>query len=78
MRDFNVLFDEVSGYFYIYSKEFDKRTLNRLDLNTGKAIKKIKLEKIFAGKISVYNNSIYYLVKEREWDDTAYLYEQKI
>lgn len=78
MRDFQVLFDEVSGHFYIYSKEFDKRSLNRIDLSNGKAIKKIKLEKIFAGKISVHNNSIYYLVKEREWDDTAYLYEQKI
>lgn len=78
MRDFQVFFDEISGHFYIYSKEFDKRTLNRIDLNTGKAIKKIKLEKIFASKISVHNNSIYYLVKEHEWDDTAYLYEQKI
>ncbi|MBK9284207.1 MAG: hypothetical protein IPM51_07775 [Sphingobacteriaceae bacterium] len=77
-RNFEVLYDETLHYFYIYSKEFDKRTINRINILTGKASKKIKIEKTFAFKLFVNNNSIYYLVKEKEWDDTYYLYEQKI
>lgn len=75
-RDFEVIHDPLKNRFYVRTKNFDNCTLSEISINTGKILKKIKLEKTFARNIQVLNGHIYYLVKEKEWDDTCYLYKQ--
>jgi hypothetical protein len=76
LRDFEVIYDEWRQKFYIRSRDFDHSFLNRIDIYSGQISKKIKIEKTFAKNIQVLNDHIYYLVKEKEWDDTSYLYRQ--
>lgn len=75
-RDFEVIHDPIKQQFYLRTKGFDHCNLSLLDINTGKIAKKIKLEKKFAKNIQILNGHAYYLVKEKEWDDTCYLYQQ--
>jgi hypothetical protein len=75
---FAVLKDDGNENFYIHWIDGDKSTLSKLNIYDGKTTKKIKLEKVFGKKIFIQNEKAYYLVKERQWDDTCYLYEQRL
>ena len=75
-HDFEIIYDALKQKFYLREKEFDRQTLAVVDIYKGAVSKKIKLEKTFAKNIQVFNGRIYYLVKEKEWDDTSYLYQQ--
>lgn len=75
-RDFEIIYDAIGQMFYFKTKETDRSTLSLMDIYSGKLIKKIRLEKIFSHHIQVYDGKIYYLVREKDWDDTAYLYQQ--
>ena len=77
-HDFEVIYDELRQKFYYKTKEGDKSTLTKINIYLGKFSPKIKLEKIFARNIQILNDKAYYLVKEKEWDDTSYLYEQSL
>lgn len=77
-RDFEIICDQVTKKFYFKTKEFDKSILSLIDIHTGKQIKKFHLEKIFAKNIQILNDKVYYLVRETEWDDTSYLYQQSL
>lgn len=76
LREFEVIYDTPKQKFYIRSREFDRCLLNRIDIYSGEISQKIKLEKVFAHNIQVLNDHVYYLVKEKQWDDTSYLYQQ--
>jgi hypothetical protein len=77
-RDFEIIYDEPMQRFYFKTKGFDKAYLGLFNIYTGSIDKTIHLEKTFAKNIQILNNRLYYLVKEKEWDDTCYLYEQKM
>ena len=77
-RDFEMIYDEPQQKFYFKTKGYDKAYLGLFDIYTGSFTKTIHLEKPFAKNIQILNNRIYYLVKEKEWDDTCYLFEQKM
>ncbi len=76
LHDFEVICDKQKQVFYIKTKGYDNASLQRINIYSGEISKGIKLEKIFAKNIQVQNGHIYYLVKEKEWDDTQYLYQQ--
>ena len=76
-RDFEIIYDEFKQNFYFKTRGFDKTFLSMLNIYTGSLSRTIHLEKAFAKNIQIQNGKIYYLVKEKEWDDTCYLYEQK-
>ncbi|HTA61693.1 MAG TPA: hypothetical protein VK835_04530 [Bacteroidia bacterium] len=75
-KDVLVIYDDVTKNFYLKTTEFDAQSLHLIDVNQGILLKKIQLAKTFAKNIQVYNNRIYYLFKEKDWDDTSYLYQQ--
>lgn len=75
-RDVVVIYDNVSKKFYLKTTEFDAQSLHLIDVNQGTLLKKTHLERTFAKNIQVYNDRIYYLFKEKDWDDTSYLYQQ--
>ncbi|PBQ32301.1 hypothetical protein CNR22_11145 [Sphingobacteriaceae bacterium] len=77
-HDFEILYDPTKIKFYFKTKEFDKSVLSSIDIYSGSVKEKIHLEKIFAKNIQVLNDKLYYLVKEKEWDDTCYLYQQNL
>ena len=77
-HEFEVIYDPYAKNFYYKTKEFEKSTICLMDIYTGHKIKKIHLEKIFAKNIQILNDKMYYLVKEKEWDDTSYLYQQNL
>lgn len=77
LHDFEILYDEGPQMFYMQMKESDRLYIKPLNIYTGKAGRKIKLEKPFATNIQIVNRHLYYLAKERDWDDTRYLYEQR-
>jgi len=77
-RDFEILYDSAKRKFYFKTKELDKSTLSILDIYTGSVQGKIHLERVFAKNIQVFNDKLYYIVKEKEWDDTCYLYQQNL
>ncbi|MBA2610410.1 MAG: hypothetical protein H0U95_00460 [Bacteroidetes bacterium] len=76
--DFEIIYDAPKQNFYLKDKEGDKQMIGLLNVYTGFVSKKIKLEKPFAKNVQVFNGHIYYLVKEKEWDDTRYLYQQNL
>lgn len=76
MHDFEVLYDEETLKFYIRMKIADHSVLREVNIHTGRCAATIRLEKIFASHVLVRNGRIYYLVRENEWDDTTYLYQQ--
>ena len=77
-RDFEILFDPIKTKFYFKTKEFDRSVLSVIDIYSGSVKEKIHLEKLFAKNIQGLNDKLYYLVKEKEWDDTCYLYQQNL
>jgi hypothetical protein len=77
LHDFEVMMDPKTLKFYIFNKENDKKYLNEISIYNGKLLNKYKLEKPLAAKIRIYDDFIYYIVKETEWDDTSYLYSQR-
>jgi hypothetical protein len=77
-RDFEIVYDEPEQKFYYKTKGFDKAYLGLMNIYTGGIDRTINIEKIYAKNIQILNNRLYYLVKEKEWDDTCYLYEQKM
>jgi hypothetical protein len=76
LHDFEMIYDVIKQKFYFKTKESDRSILNLVNVYTGKILKKIHLEKPFAKNIQIMSDKIYYLVKEKEWDDTSYLYQQ--
>jgi hypothetical protein len=77
-HDFEVIYDAPKQKFYLKDKESEKTLLGIFDIYKGSISKKIKLEKNFAKNVQVFNGRIYYLVKEKSWDDTSYLYQQNL
>ncbi len=75
-RNFEIIYDAPGQRFYFKTKDSDRSTLSLLNIYSGKIAKKIHLEKVFAKNIQIVNGKIYYIVKEKEWDDTSYLYQQ--
>lgn len=76
IHDFEIICDQVTQTFYLKIKEDNKTFIKRINIYTGTTDKNIKVEKVFASNIQVINSRIYYLVKEKAWDDTQYLYQQ--
>lgn len=76
MRDFEIIHDAGVHKFYVKMRESDRAVLKQIDIYSGKITRTLKLEKIFAKNIQVVNNKLYYLVREKGWDDTQYLYQQ--
>jgi len=78
LRDYSIIYDQSQQKFYFKTKGYDKATLSQVTIVTGKLVQKIKIEKPFAKNIQISNSNIYYLVSEKQWDDTKYLYAQTI
>jgi hypothetical protein len=76
-HEITVLQDQVSRKFYVCGKQKEQFQLKEILINSGNAGAAIKLEKPFPKKVTITNGNIYYLVREKSWDDTAYLYRQK-
>ncbi len=76
LRNFEILCDQPAQKFYLKMRDADRSYIKRIDIYSGKISKTIKLEKIFARNIQIVNDHIYYLVREKQWDDTQYLYRQ--
>jgi hypothetical protein len=76
IHDFEILHDAMAQTFYIKLKESNRSFIKRINIYSGTISKSIHLEKAFARNIQIVNNRIYYMVREREWDDTQYLYQQ--
>ncbi len=76
LRDYEIIADPIQHKYYFKTKALDGSSLARINIYTGKANRKINLQKPFAKKIKVVNDKIYYLYTEKEWDDTSYLYQQ--
>jgi hypothetical protein len=74
--NFQVIYDVQQSCFYLKTYQSGKEKLQRINIYTGEAGKEIKLQKTFAKNVQVKNGRIYYLVKEQDWDDTCYLYQQ--
>ncbi|HWY12654.1 MAG TPA: hypothetical protein VN026_15075, partial [Bacteroidia bacterium] len=78
LHNFEVITDRKTSKFYIFNKEtIDRKYLNEINIYTGLLMNQIKIEKPLATNIQVYADKIYYIVREKEFDDTAYLYYQK-
>jgi hypothetical protein len=75
-HNFEAKYDPKTQKFYIFNQIKDKRYLMELNIYNGQLIKSYKLEKPFVHCLQVFNGDIYYIVREKEWDDTAYLYKQ--
>lgn len=75
-RNFEILYDEAVQKFYMKIRTGDRFSIKQIDIYSGKIIKTIKLEKIFARNVQIARDRIYYMVREKEWDDTQYLYYQ--
>ncbi|HOZ86249.1 MAG TPA: hypothetical protein PL029_00765 [Bacteroidia bacterium] len=73
---FEIIYDGIAQKFYMKMNESNRSVLKQVNIYSGTADKIVKLEKVFAKNIQVVNNRIFYLVKEKEWDDTQYLYQQ--
>jgi hypothetical protein len=76
LRDFEILYDALAQKFYLKMRDANRSYMKRIDIYSGKTDKTIKLKKIFARNIQVAGDRIYYLVREKGWDDTQYLYRQ--
>jgi hypothetical protein len=76
LHDIEVLHDAAAQKFYLKMRDADRSYIKHIDIYSGTADKTIHLEKIFARNIQVANDRIYYLVREKGWDDTQYLYRQ--
>lgn len=74
--NFEILYDEAVQKFYMKIRSGERCSVKQIDIYSGKTIKTIKLEKLFARNIQIVKDQIYYLVREKEWDDTQYLYHQ--
>jgi hypothetical protein len=77
-HQFEVLYDKGTKAFYFKTHNANRSFLSRINVYEGTTSKKINLQKIFAQNLQVLNNRLYYLVKEHEWDDTRYLYQQNL
>ncbi|MEO8760357.1 MAG: hypothetical protein ABI388_04385 [Bacteroidia bacterium] len=77
-RSFEILYDNEAKQFYFIHKVPGKTTLNRINIYSGKITRKVLLEKPFPKNIQVLNNKIYYLFREKDYDDTCYLYQQNM
>ncbi len=71
-----ILFDEFTRQFFVHQVVNDSPYIFKLSLLTGQLTKEIKLEKPFPKNIKLFGGKIYYIVKEKQWDDTSYLYSQ--
>ncbi len=78
LKRLTVLFDAFTKQFYVDQALNDTPYLHKLNILTGKITKEIKLEKTFVKNIQISAGKIYYLVKEKQWDDTSYLYAQNL
>jgi len=76
VHNYEILYDGIARKFYMKMTEANRPVVKQIDIYSGNAINTVKLEKTFAKNIQVVNNRFFYLVKEREWDDTQYLYQQ--
>jgi hypothetical protein len=74
MGTFEVLADEVRGEYYLV--ESDNQTILQINIHQGTANRTVHLEKAFAKRIQIVNRKLFYLIKEKGWDDTSYLYQQ--
>lgn len=75
-REFELLHDKITGQFYYKTREGSQTVLGTIDIYHGKITSKLVLHKAFPKNIKVVNKRIYYQVREKQWDDTDYLYEQ--
>jgi hypothetical protein len=78
MHHHEVLYDKGCKLFYFKTSDVNRSFLSRINIYEGTLSKKINLQKVFAQNLQVLNNRLYYLVKEHEWDDTRYLYQQNL
>jgi hypothetical protein len=77
-RHFECFYDKVKQRFYISTGTFDGRILNELNIYTGKFTRSTRIEYPFSTNLQILNGKLYYLVREKEWDDTSYLYQQNL
>jgi hypothetical protein len=76
LKSIQILFDEFTRQFFVHQVVNDSPYIFKLSLLTGQLTKEIKLEKPFPKNIKLFGGKIYYIVKEKQWDDTSYLYSQ--
>lgn len=76
LKSIQILFDEFTNQFFVHHVVNDSPYIFKIDLLTGQLIKEIKLEKTFPKNIKLIGGKVYYIVKEKQWDDTSYLYSQ--
>ncbi len=73
------LFDRVTNKIYLLSKQSSHQYVSKINLQTGKLYPPVQLYNDLANKIQVYDNEIYYILKDHiEEDGTSYLFKQKI
>lgn len=77
-HDFEVFYDEVKQKFYIQITDNDKHFLREINVYDGKLGRTIHLGYPFPKRIQIFNNKLYYLLREHQWDDTGYLYMQSL
>ncbi len=77
-HNFEILYDKERQKFYLKIRDSDKFIIKELNIYTGTFGEHIKLEKTFAKKIQIINGKMFYLVNEKEWDDTSYIYLQRL
>jgi len=75
-REFEVVADGSLNRFYIRLKKFDSSCLYPFNLYNGRIGGEIKLQKKFASNVQIYNGKIFYIAREKGWDDTSYLFSQ--
>lgn len=76
-HDSNILFDRVTSKLYVLTKLQSGQHLREVNVYTGGVGSDIHLENTLGTRLQVYDDEIYYILKEHDWDDTSYLYRQR-
>lgn len=77
--DIRILFDRVTSRLYVLTKAQNGGDLHLREVNiyTGAVSNNIQIKNTLGTGFQVYDDDIYYILKEHDWDDTSYLYRQR-
>jgi hypothetical protein len=78
LHAFEILCDAQRNRFYYLTRDGEQRVLKEVNIHTGKLSESTRLLKTFAKKVMINDGRMFYLVKERNWDESCSLYRQDL
>lgn len=76
-HDIEILCDRVTSKLYVLFKDQAGQHLREVNIYNGDVGNDIHLRNTLGTHLQVYDDDIYYILKEHDWDDTSYLYRQR-